>query len=132
MRPAANPCHYTPPVGQYLVILAHSTEDPNRAASALWTALGLGEAGHRVDLWLHGEGVRLGVKHVAEALREPFAKSAAEMLEALAARGSALHCSKPCFTQRGFAETALRAGARLAEPAALAGLLAAGATPLTL
>lgn len=119
-------------MASYLVIVAHSTEDPNRAASALWTAFGLGEAGHRVDLWLHGEGVRLGVKHVAETLREPFPKSAAEMIEALAARGSALHLSKPCFTQRGFAADALRTGARLAEPAALAGLVAAGATPLTL
>jgi predicted peroxiredoxin len=119
-------------VGSYLILVAHSTEDPNRAATALWTAFGLGEAGHRVDLWLHGEGVRLGVQHVAETLREPFPKTAAEMIESLAARGSALHCSKPCFTQRGFAEGALRTGARLAEPAALAGLVAAGATPLTL
>jgi sulfur relay (sulfurtransferase) complex TusBCD TusD component (DsrE family) len=119
-------------VGSYLVIVPHSTEAPNRAATALGTALALAEAGHRVDLWLHGEGVRLGVAHVAEALREPFPKDAAQALESLAARGAAFHCSKPCFEQRGFTPDALRPGARLAEPAALAGLLTAGATPFTL
>jgi predicted peroxiredoxin len=114
-----------------LALIAHSTEDPNRAATALWASLAAAEAGHRVDLWLHGEGVRLGVQHVAETFREPFPKSAAEMLDGLAARGSRFHCSKTCFEQRGFAPDALRPGARLAEPAELAGLIAAGATPLT-
>ena len=119
-------------MGSYLVIVPHSTEAPNRAATALGTALALAEAGNRVDLWLHGEGVRLGVAHVAEALREPYPKDAAKALESLAARGSAFHCSKPCFEQRGFTPDALRRGARLAEPAALAGLITAGATPFTL
>ena len=48
-------------MGSFLVIVPHSTEAPNRAATALGTALALAEAGNRVDLWLHGEGVRLGV-----------------------------------------------------------------------
>ena len=114
-----------------LALLAHSTEDPNRAATGLWLSLAAAEAGHKVELWLHGEGVRLGVKHVAETLREPFPKSAAEMMDALAARGSRFHCSKPCFEQRGFEADSLRPGARLAEPAEFAGLVAAGATPFT-
>jgi hypothetical protein len=85
-----------------------------------------------VDLWLHGEGVRLGVKHVAEALKEPFPTPPADLLASLVARGGVLWCSKPCFEQRGFDVEALRPGARVAEPAELARLLAAGATPLSL
>jgi predicted peroxiredoxin len=112
-----------------LVLVAHSTEEPNRAVSALFTAQALAQAGAAVDLWLHGEGVRLGVQHVAEALREPFPTPPAELLADLAARGGTFWCSRPCFEQRGFQAVALRPGARLAEPAELARLLAAGATP---
>lgn len=119
-------------MASFLALIAHSTEEPNRAATALGTALAMAEAGHRVDLWLHGEGVRLGVAHVAEALREPWPKEAAQALDALAARGSTFHCSQPCFEQRGFHAQALRPGARLAPPPTLAALLAGGATPLTL
>lgn len=119
-------------MARFLVLVPHSTEDPNRAATALFTAHGLAQAGHGVDLWLYGEGVRLGVAHVAEALQEPFLLPAATMLEQLVARGGALHCSKACFEQRGFEADALRPGARLAEPAELGRLLAAGATALTL
>lgn len=119
-------------MARFLILVPHSTEDPNRAVTALFTAHGLAEAGHGVDLWLYGEGVRLGVAHVAEALQEPFPLPAAQMLEQIVARGGALHCVKSCFAQRGFEQDALRPGARLAEPADLARLLAAGAIPLTL
>lgn len=115
-----------------LVLIAHSTEEPNRAVGALHAAHALAEAGTAVDLWLHGEGVRLGVQHVAEALKEPFPTPPAELLAALTARGGVVWCSKPCFQQRGFETAALRPGARLAEPSELARLLAAGATPLSL
>ena len=131
-RPVARRTGYTGPVAAYLVLVPHSTEAPNRAATALGTALAMAEAGHKVDLWLHGEGVRLGVAHVAEALREPWPKAAAAALESRAGRGATFHCSKPCLEQRGFAADALRTGARLADPGMLAGLVAAGATPLTL
>ncbi len=108
----------------YLILVPHSTEDPNRAATALGTAQALRQGGHRVDLWLHAEGVRLGVAHVAETLREPWPREAGAALDALAAQGSIFHLSRPCFEQRGFTPEALRPGARLADPAELAGLLA--------
>ena len=118
-------------MARFLVHLPHSTEDPNRAAAALHLAHGLALAGHGVDLWLYGEGVRLGVKHVAEALQEPYPVAVVAMVEALVAKGGSLHCSKACFEQRGFEPASLRPGARLAEPAELGRLVAAGATPLT-
>ncbi|MFM8980353.1 MAG: DsrE family protein [Planctomycetia bacterium] len=115
-----------------LVLLAHSTEDPERAATALYLAQGLAQAGQGVDLWLHGEGVRLGVKHVAEAIQEPTPVGAVQALEALVAAGATLWCSRACFEQRGFEADSLRPGARLAGPDELARLLAAGSQPLTL
>ena len=67
----------------FLYVLTHSTDEPDRAATGLATALAAQRAGHDVALWLTGEGVRLGVKHVAETLREPGPESAAEMVIAL-------------------------------------------------
>jgi predicted peroxiredoxin len=119
-------------VASLLFVLCHATEDPDRAASALATALAAAEAGHDVALWLTGEGVRLGVRGVAETLREPLAQSAAEMVEALAKRHVALHCARPSFERREFKPEALRPGARLAEEAELAALVAAGRVPITL
>lgn len=119
-------------MARVLVLIAHSTEEPNRAVGALFTAHALAQAGAAVDLWLHGEGVRLGVQHVAEALQEPFPVPAADLLAGLTARGGVFWCSRPCFEQRGFEATSLRAGARLAAPEELARLLAAGVTPLSL
>lgn len=119
-------------MSRLLVFIPHSTEDPNRAATAIYTALRLAEGGASVSLWLYGEGVRLGVQHVAEALREPLPVGAAECLERLNAKHAVFHCSKPCFEQRGFELAALRPGARVADPAELAALLAAGAVPLSL
>jgi predicted peroxiredoxin len=119
-------------MSRVLVLISHSTEDPNRAVGALHAAHALAQAGASVDLWLHGEGVRLGVLHVAEALQEPFPVPAAELLAGVTARGGVLWCSAPCFAQRGFEPDALRPGARLAEPGDLARLLAAGVVPLSL
>lgn len=132
MPPAGGARGYTAAMSRVLVLIAHSTEDPNRAVGALHAAHALAQAGAAVDLWLHGEGVRLGVPHVAEALQEPFPTPPAEMLADLVARGGVLWCSRPCFEQRGFHRDALRPGARLAEPGELARLLAAGVTPLSL
>lgn len=117
-------------VARLLILIAHSTEEPNRAATALGTAQALQQEGHTVDLWLHGEGVRLGVAHVAETLREPWPTACGPVLDALAAAGSTFHCSEPCFQQRGFTADALRPGARLAPTAHLGRLLATH-TPVT-
>ena len=57
---------------------------------------------------------------------------AAEMVIALAERGVAFYCARPSFTRREFQPDALRPGARLAEEAELATLVAAGRTPVTL
>jgi predicted peroxiredoxin len=113
-----------------LFVVAHSTDDPDRAATALETALAAVEAGHRVDLWLTGEGVRLGVKGVAETLREPTKRTATQMVEALAAAGAVLWCSRPSFDRREFKVESLRAGARMAEASELATLVADGRTPV--
>ncbi len=45
---------------------------------------------HRHEEEVVGEGVRLGVKGVAETLREPGPETAAEMVDALVAGGAAL------------------------------------------
>jgi predicted peroxiredoxin len=73
-----------------IYLLTHSTDNPDRATTGLATALAAQRAGHDVVLWLTGEGVRLGVRQVAETLREPGPETAAEMVEALAAGGAVL------------------------------------------
>lgn len=119
-------------MARLLFLLAHSTEDPDRATTALRTALAGQRAGHEVGLWLTGEGARLGVKAVAETLREPGPETAAEMVEALAAGGAVLHVEQGSFAVREFTADALRAGAALAAPEHLAALLADGWSAATL
>ena len=117
-------------MARLLFLLAHSTNDPDRASTALVTAARVAASGHEVSLWLSGEGVRLGVDGVAEALREGDASPAADGLSALADGGAVLHVSAPCFRKRKFDAAALHASARLAEPEELARLVDAGWTPL--
>jgi predicted peroxiredoxin len=118
-------------MARLLFVLAHSTEEPDRAATALATALAAQTAGHEVALWLTGEGVRLGVKHVAETLREPGPMSAAETVEALVRGGAVLHLERRSFQVRRFEETALRPGAKVVEGARLADLVGEGYVPVT-
>jgi predicted peroxiredoxin len=108
-----------------LFVITHSTDDPDRAATAIRTALAAQERGHDVHLWLSGEGVRLGVRAVAETLREPGPPTAAA-LDALARGGATFHLDRPSFERRRFEATALRPAAVVAEPSALADLVAAG------
>ncbi len=119
-------------MAKIVFVVCHSTEEPDRAATALATALASAVAGHDVVLWLTGEGVRLGVKGVAETLREPHSRSAAEMVEALAARNVVFHCARPSFERREFQPDALRRGARLADESELAALVATGRQAITL
>ncbi len=113
-------------------VLPHSTDDPDRAATALETALTAARAGSDVSLWLTGEGVRLGVAGVAETLREPTEATAAEMIDALAEGGAVLYCERGSFERRKFDEDALRPGARIAEGDVLAKLVSEGAHSVTL
>ncbi len=112
-------------------LLAHSTEAPDRAVTVLAMALATQRAGHEVVLWLTGEGVRLGVVHVAETLREPGPLGAAEMVAALVAGGAPLLCERRSFEVREFEADALRPGAAVAEPERLAALLADGFQAVT-
>ncbi len=113
-------------------VLAHSTDEPDRAATALQTALDAARAGNDVALWLTGEGVRLGVEGVAETLREPTPTSAAEMIEALADGGAVLYCHQGSFERRKFEAEALRNGAQVAAGDVLAKLVSEGAHSITL
>jgi predicted peroxiredoxin len=115
-----------------LFVIPHSTDEPDRAATALSAALAAQATGHAVALWLHAEGSRLGVAGVAETLREPGPRTASETIEQLARQGATLHVSGPCFRKREFEPDVLRAGARLVEPAELGDLLAAGWRAVTL
>jgi predicted peroxiredoxin len=117
-------------MARLLFVIAHSTDEPDRAATALATALAAAQAGHEVGLWLTGEGVRLGVAAVAETLREPGPLSAAAMLEALAAHGVRFHLDRRSFDRREFGEESLRAGASVAGAEGLALLAAEGWLPL--
>lgn len=108
----------------FVYLISHSTEDPERAAVALEHAHAAQAAGHTVDLWLSGEGVRLAVKAVAETLREP--QDAAALLTQLVANGTTLYAHRPCFERREFDEAALRPGAEVVGGEALPELLGHG------
>jgi predicted peroxiredoxin len=115
-----------------LYILSHSTEAPERATTSLAAALAGQRLGHEVDLWLSGEGARLGVRGVAETLNEPGPETAAAMLAALAADGATLHVERVAFEQRQFAPEVLLPAAELADAGQLAHLVADGWLTVTL
>ena len=113
-----------------LFVLTHSTDDPDRASTALHAASEAADTGHDVALWLSGEGVRLGIRGVADVFRRPAARPPAESLEILRLRGATLYCSTPCLRQREFGDDALVDGAVPADPEDLARLVAEGRTPI--
>ena len=49
-------------MARLLFLLNHSTEQPDRAMTALLAARAAKADGHDVALWLQNEGVRLGVE----------------------------------------------------------------------
>ena len=119
-------------MARILYVLAHSTEAPDRAATALATALASQGGEHQVALWLTGEGARLGVEGVAETLNEPLPQSAAEMLSALRSAGATLYVEKLSFERRQYDTDALLEGAELSDGGRLAELVADGWHAVTL
>ena len=85
-----------------------------------------------MGFWLTGEGVRLGVKGVAETLAEPVPESAASMRDALLAGGASFHLEQLSFERRQYATDALLDGASVVDGAALGGLLDDGWHTVTL
>ena len=115
-----------------LYVLQHSTDDPDRAATALFAAAAAARAGHDVALWLSGEGVRLGIAGVAETFSEPLPETAAESWTALIEAGGRAYLDRPSFERRQYETSALREGAEVAEPDHLPVLLAEGRHAVTL
>ena len=119
-------------MARILFVLTHSTEAPDRAATALATARAAQEAGHEVGLWLTGEGARLGVKGVAETLAEPLPETAAAMRDGLIAGGAVLHVEAQSFARREYSPEVVLDGARVVDGSALAALVADGWQTVTL
>lgn len=116
-----------------LVLLLHSTAQPERAVTGLTTARAAQAAGSEVHLWLADEGVRLGIAAVAETLSDPDDEtSAVKTLEALVAAGATLYLDRPSFAARLYTEDALRPGAQLVGSEQLAQLIEQGLTPVTM
>lgn len=113
-----------------LLVLNHSTDRPKRAMTALLAGRSLAAEGHEIRLWLQNEGVRLGIRGVAETLHEPGAETAAEALDGLVAGGAEILCSRRCFEIREFEASALRPGASLVDPTELGRLASDGWIPL--
>jgi predicted peroxiredoxin len=109
-------------VAGLLFLITHSTDEPDRAATALHAALAAVRAGHDVALWLSGEGVRLGIEGVADTLREPLPESAADMMAALAEAGVSLFLDRASFERRQYDEDALRENASVEGAERLAAL----------
>ena len=119
-------------MARILYILPHSTEAPERATASLAAAVAGQRAGHDVNLWLSGEGVRLGVRGVAETLNEPGPETAAAMVAALQAGGAAFHVERLAFEQREFSTEVMLSTATLADAGSLADLVADGWLTVTL
>ncbi|MDJ0521633.1 MAG: DsrE family protein [Planctomycetota bacterium] len=115
-----------------IYVLHHSTDDPDRAATALLTAASSARGGHDVALWLSGEGVRLGVEGVAETLAEPLPETAAESWQAIVEAGGRAYLDRPSFERRQYETDAVREGAEVADPTYLALLLSEGRTAVTM
>src|SRR5437899_4420039 len=101
--------------------LTRSIDDPDRATVAMVVANAAVASGKQTMVFLSSEGVRLGVKGVANQISEEGFQPMATLLQNfLAAGGSAWVCS-PCFKTRGHTEgdliegTSIVGGAKLVE-----------------
>jgi predicted peroxiredoxin len=108
------------------VLLLRSTDEPERAATALVAAHAAAKSGRPAALYLASEGARLAARGVAETISSAGRPDArAEIDGFLAAKGRLL-VSRACWRERGFADDALLPGATLVDPAALSDLAAEG------
>ena len=108
------------------VVLLHSTDEPDLAVAALEAAAAAVASGRKAALYLAVEGVRMGVKGVAETLSGFGRPDVKAILDGIVAGGGRVLLSGPCFRRRGFETSAVVAGATLVEPDALAGLAEEG------
>ena len=108
------------------VVLLHSTDEPDLAVAGLSAAHAAVSAGRKAALYLAAEGVRVGVRGVAEALSGHGRPDLAGMLGGFVESGGLLLLSGPCFRERGFEPGAVVPGATLVEPEALSALVEEG------
>ena len=108
------------------VVLLHSTDEPDLAVAGLSAAHAAVAAGRPAALYLAAEGVRVGVRGVAEALSGHGRPDLREMLVQFLKGGGRVLLSGPCFRARGFEPAAVVEGAAVAEPEALSALAEEG------
>ena len=108
------------------VVLLHSTDEPDLAVAGLEAAAAAIKAGRPAALYLAVEGVRIGVKGVAETLSGHGRPDVKAILSDFIAGGGRALLSGPCFRSRGFEVGAVVAGASVVEPEALSRLAEEG------
>ena len=108
------------------VLLLHSTDEPDLAATALVAAHAAVATGKAAAVYLAAEGTRMAARGVAETISHGGRPDARALLDGCGAGGGRLLVSAPCWRERGFEADALVPGASLVEPDALAALAAEG------
>ena len=108
------------------VVLLHSTDEPDLAVAGLEAAAAAVRSGRKAVLYLAVEGVRMGVKGVAEALSGFGRPDLKAILDGFLAGGGRVMLSEPCFRARGFEKGAVVLGASVVEPEALSALVEEG------
>ena len=111
------------------VVMLHSTDEPDLAVAGLEVAHAATKDGRPVAMWLASEGVRLGVRGVAETLSGHGRPDVAGWLAEVIAGGGRVLLSRRDFEARGFEAAAVVPGASVAGPEALAALVEEGFVP---
>ena len=99
--------------------LTRSTDDPDRATVAMVIANAAVASGKNTMVFLSSEGVRLGVKGVAENIHEEGLQPMADLIKNFLAAGGTLWVCSPCFKKRGYTDGDLIEGATIVGGAKL-------------
>jgi predicted peroxiredoxin len=117
--------------GKFCVSLTCSTNDPDKATVAFVVANAAVASDKQTMVFLSTEGVRLGVKGVADEIREPGFAPLAELMANFVKAGGVMYVCSPCFKKRGLDETKLVAGATIVGGAKLVEWLADGSPSIS-
>jgi uncharacterized protein involved in oxidation of intracellular sulfur len=97
----------------YLFIITHSTDDPDRANSAIALAVSLIADGADVALFFSFQGALLAKKGVAETVEGRNFTPVRELFPLILGSGSPLYLCGACAKTHRIAETDLVAGVRI-------------------
>ena len=117
--------------GRVVVGCTHGEEDPDRVAVSYLTAVAALDQGKDVVMWLSADGVRLGVRGYADAIRADQDPPVDRLHRQFTEKGGQFFVCPICFRERELDEAELVDGAELKGATPLMEFVGDGATTFT-